>query len=278
MIELYELALSDDGVTFSGFEPFDPGEVRDLAKFVKFRLTLFGDFAEDDYRLRGFSGIADDATLQEGGFGISPFGRFPFGDGGVCLEGVEDSIQGDLDLSASLDIEVTLAESASLGLSGALVMVETDVTLKAVSGSLGLSGTLAVAVIISEAGTVTLSGDLSTATTGESMYSWWSIPNPPLGVGSRFYAERNGAITNIYAWSSDAPPNQATFNVLKNGATIYTSNTKPSISGGATLGPDTTPNTTAFVKGDYFTIQITSTGGLVVGTFGVVIEFESTIA
>jgi hypothetical protein len=106
--ELFEIARSDDGLTFSAFEPFAPGDVFTLANYVKFRATVFGDFDTDAYRLRGFSGIADDATIVEGGFGLSPFGRFPFGDGGVCLEDDStDLLGGSLLLGGTLGVVVS---------------------------------------------------------------------------------------------------------------------------------------------------------------------------
>lgn len=195
MIEIYELATSDDGLTFTDFVPFTPGDVRELDKYVKFRVTLFGDFEEDDYRLRGFSGISDDATLVEGGFGLSPFGRFPFGDGGVCFEDENtDLLAGTLNLSGSLqalvdppafegelalsgdleavfaaslsgsvgmdgalDIEVFVQEEGALGLSGTLEVLVKD----AESGALSATGDLVAALSVQETGSMALSGDLA---------------------------------------------------------------------------------------------------------------------
>lgn len=144
MNEVYEIALSEDGATFTDFEPFVPGDVRLLSNFVKFRVTVFGDFAEDEYRLRGFGGIVDDSTTNTGGFGISPFGRYPFGDGGICLQDSEGDLSGELLLSGSL-----LAESLNTNFSGSLL----------------LSGTVDVAVTAAEAGSMAMSGDVATVVT-----------------------------------------------------------------------------------------------------------------
>lgn len=126
--ELYEVALSDDGITFGAYAAFEPGEVVTLAKYVKFRLTAWGDFDVDDYRLRGFGGIVDDATINIGGFGVSPFGRFPFGDGGVCLADTASETLGALALSGSLSARLLfhpVSLSGGLGLSGVLGAVVT---------------------------------------------------------------------------------------------------------------------------------------------------------
>ena len=85
--EQYEFALSSNGdFSASTFTPFVPGTIHRLDNWVMFRVTAWGDFDVDDYRVRGFGGIVNDAALSTGGFGISPFGRYPFGDGGVCLD------------------------------------------------------------------------------------------------------------------------------------------------------------------------------------------------
>lgn len=129
--ELYEYSLSDDGITYDPFVSFIPGDVRDLAPYVKFRLTAWGDFAEDDYRVRGFGGIVDDATINIGGFGISPFGRFPFGDGGVCLADTSTGLEGSIFLSGALSAKLVFHPVHLLGglsLSGDLDAVVTPPT------------------------------------------------------------------------------------------------------------------------------------------------------
>jgi hypothetical protein len=142
--EVYEVAISEDGTTYGAFETFVPGDVRLLGSFVKFRVTVFGDFGTDEYRLRGFGGIVDDATTAIGGFGLSPFGRFPFGDGGICIQDSQEGIDGgtialtgtlhivglntdffgDLTLTGALTIFTTAAEVGSLAISGSLASVE----------------------------------------------------------------------------------------------------------------------------------------------------------
>lgn len=109
IFEKYEISTSGDGITYSPFSEFLFGQKRQLDKFVKFRVTVWGDFEPFEYRFRGFSGIVDDATFTIGGFGISPFGRFPFGDGGVCEESfsVSGSGIGEIALSGNLSSVVT---------------------------------------------------------------------------------------------------------------------------------------------------------------------------
>lgn len=121
--EMFEVSTSSDGITFTPYAEFVPGDVRTLNTFVKFRATVWGDFGVEDYRLRGFGGIVDDATINIGGFGISPFGRFPFGDGGVCLADTEAALAGELHLSGTLTPSLLFHPvqlSGGLGLSGAL--------------------------------------------------------------------------------------------------------------------------------------------------------------
>lgn len=158
MVELYEIALSDDGFVFGPFTPFEPGDVRDLAPFVKFRVTVYGDFDTDDYRQRGFAGISDDATLVEGGFGLSPFGRFPFGDGGVCIDdGNTSNLVGSLSMSASLVAEETgFSDAGSVSMSGSLTIEFT----KALSGSTSMSGALLAEVVEAVSGSLSMSGTL----------------------------------------------------------------------------------------------------------------------
>ena len=81
VVEKFELSTSLDGVVYTPFAEFEFGDIRILDNYIKCRVTTYGDFDVDDYRFRSFSGIVDDATLNVGGFGLSPLGRFPFGDG-----------------------------------------------------------------------------------------------------------------------------------------------------------------------------------------------------
>lgn len=158
MVEIFEYATSDDGLSFTDFQPFVSGDVRDLDRYVKFRVTVSGDFDVDDYRLRGFSGIADDATVVEGGFGLSPFGRFPFADGGVCFEDdTTDLLAGGLHLSGALRIIANPHPAGDLSLSGTLLAVIAE----SESGSLNLSGALDVEVFRDFDGQLAVSGVLA---------------------------------------------------------------------------------------------------------------------
>ena len=108
-------------------------------------------------------------------------------------------------------------------------------------------------------------------------FVWMSRWVPATGSGSIFYADQNGTITNVYAWAADVAPTvaAATFDVLKNGVSIYPSNPKPTVAASAQLGSDTTPNTTSFLKGDKFQIVVNSVGNITDGRLGVVITFTN---
>jgi hypothetical protein len=53
----------------------------------------------------------------------------------------------------------------------------------------------------------------------------------------------------------------ANFDVLKNGTSIYPTSAKPSVSAGSYIGVTRVPDTTTFSEGDYFQVDVTSTGG-----------------
>jgi len=104
MKEIYEYATSDDGIVFSPYKPFISGDVVYLAPYVRFRLTAYGNIEKEDYKFRSIGAIMSDATLRQGGFGISPFGKFPFGDGGICEP--ERDIGGSIQLTGNLGIDI----------------------------------------------------------------------------------------------------------------------------------------------------------------------------
>lgn len=164
--EIYEVAVSEDGAVYGPFEVFVPGDVRLLGNFVKFRVTVFGDFERDEYRLRGFSGIVDDATTNVGGFGVSPFGRYPFGDGGVCLE----ASGGDFD--------------GRLRLSGALLIEPLNTSFQ---GTLELDGEIQTDITASEEGTMTLAGEVDTVVTQPAFAALLSFADSgSFGTGTKF--------------------------------------------------------------------------------------------
>lgn len=93
-------------------------------------------------------------------------------------------------------------------------------------------------------------------------YPWNSEVPVTTGIHSRWYADRNGTI----AWCRGEVVNgdgvsTAGFDVSLNGSTIYPTATKPSVSAGSFIGTERTPDTTSFSKGDYFQVNVTSTGG-----------------
>jgi len=120
MKEIYEYATSDDGVIFSPYKTFMPGDIAYLAPYVRFRLTAYGNIEKEDYKFRSIGAIMADATLRQGGFGISPFGKFPFGDGGICEP--ERDLGGSIQLTGNLGIDVipNIFMSGSATLTGAL--------------------------------------------------------------------------------------------------------------------------------------------------------------
>lgn len=95
-------------------------------------------------------------------------------------------------------------------------------------------------------------------------YTWQSPKVTPLptGVFSRFYLEKDGTISFVRAErESGDGTGTATLDLLLNGVSIYPTATKPTVTAGAFLGAETTPDTTAFAKGDYFEVEIEATGG-----------------
>jgi len=116
--EAYEYATSNDGTVFSPYQPFVPGQTFFLDNYVKFRLTLYGNFEQGDYLFRGFSGIIHDPYIRSGGFGVSPFGRYPFGDGGICEP--EREIGGQLTFSGDLSITIDKSFTGLITMSGTL--------------------------------------------------------------------------------------------------------------------------------------------------------------
>lgn len=111
-------------------------------------------------------------------------------------------------------------------------------------------------------------------TLGTASYIWMSGTVPSITTGRRIYTDRDGTITNIYAWCTDsAPTSTLIVDILKNGVSIFPTNPMPTVTTGNFLSADTTPDTTAFVKGDKFEIQVTNSGGAL-GRVGVIITFE----
>lgn len=185
--EVYEVAISEDGATYGPFEVFTPGDVRLLGNFVKFRVTVFGDFDIDEYRQRGFAGIVDDSTTVTGGFGLTPFGRYPFGDGGICLQDSEGDFSGSLSLSGALELDFpNTVFHGALSMSGQLSVSVSE----AEAGSLSMSGVLTkvVPTFKSVSGAVSMSGALSTVVTqpAQAAMIGWASGGTPNFLGTRY--------------------------------------------------------------------------------------------
>lgn len=108
-------------------------------------------------------------------------------------------------------------------------------------------------------------------------YSWQSpVALVPM-TGHKLFADRSGTIDFVRAErSSGDGTTTATFDVLKNGVSIFSS-TFPSVAAGDMLGPEVLARRAAFVKGDYFEVEITDTGGGT-GPLRVTIHFDGVLA
>lgn len=111
--ENWEVATSPDGIVFTAFAPINPGDTFASDAFAMFRVTVFGDFDVDDYRLRSIAGILDSSDLSGCGFGIEPFGKLPFGGCGEETEteptNFPQSIGGTISMFGSLTTSITTA-------------------------------------------------------------------------------------------------------------------------------------------------------------------------
>ena len=107
-----------------------------------------------------------------------------------------------------------------------------------------------------------LQGDTGAAGNGIASYFWMSDKPPTTGTHKRFYTDRDGLIQWCRGEVENGDGSSTTnFDVKKNGTTIYPTSTKPSVSAGQFIGTERLPDTIDFVKGDYFEIVVTDTGG-----------------
>ena len=128
-----------------------------------------------------------------------------------------------------------------------------------VTGPIGVTGTTGVTGPIGVTGITGVTGPISLVEAG---YLWQSETPVELGLHKRFYADRDGTILWCRGEVVDADGSSETdFDVNLNGATIYPVATKPSVSAGQYIGTERIPNTTAFLKGDYFQINVLDAGG-----------------
>jgi hypothetical protein len=113
--ETWEYATSADNSSYTAFSSFTPGDVKILDNWMKFRVTVDGDFETTEYRLKSFNALADTAQLVECGFGIEDLGMLPFD---LC---------GYLGLAPTrVSLEASVA--GTLTMTGALAAVETGDT------------------------------------------------------------------------------------------------------------------------------------------------------
>lgn len=107
-------------------------------------------------------------------------------------------------------------------------------------------------------------------------YSWQSPRVLATGLGHRLYADRSGVIEYIRAERSSADgTSTATFDVLKNGTSLFVTGAKPSVGVGVGLGPERRPRKVQFKKNDWFQVEIETTGGGT-GPLRVTIHFTGT--
>lgn len=93
-------------------------------------------------------------------------------------------------------------------------------------------------------------------------YSWQSAQTLSTGLGHKLYADRHGSIKFIRAERSAADgTSTAEFDVLKNGTSLFQTNSPPTVPASEGLGDEKHPDHTNFEKGDTFQIEIVNTGG-----------------
>ena len=110
---------------------------------------------------------------------------------------------------------------------------------------------------------------LKSAISGESgpgvtkaSYLYQSEVPVSAGMSRRFYADRAGSIQWCRAAVVDGDHSEAVeVDIRINGTTIYTTADKPTVAPGNYIGSPAAPDVTAFGFGDYFEIDIISTGG-----------------
>ena len=130
--EQWEFATTDANMNFGPFVPFNIGDKFLLGDLVQFRVTAYGDFDVDDYRVRSVAGIVDSPFVSNCGFGFEPFGKLPFG--GCGLQVFEEPTQQQKALTGTISLGGTLTTAVSTLGSAALFTPNT-------SGGFSLAGT-----------------------------------------------------------------------------------------------------------------------------------------
>lgn len=97
----------------------------------------------------------------------------------------------------------------------------------------------------------------------------FTIPGT-LTVGSgvaRLYFPRASTVINIIAGVGTAPTgSSATFDVNKNGTSLFSGTPKPTITAGTNSDTSSVPDTTAIAAGDYLTVDVDAVGSTVAGS------------
>lgn len=102
-----------------------------------------------------------------------------------------------------------------------------------------------------------LGGTFQFTTTGSLAPGVGSVPIP---------MPRNGTLQRVRVAVGTAPTGQSIIvDVNKNGTSVYPTSTKPNVAADATTGGPFTPDTTSFVTGDLFTVDIDQVGSIVSG-------------
>jgi hypothetical protein len=105
-----------------------------------------------------------------------------------------------------------------------------------------------------------ISGESGPGVTKASYLYQSEVPVSP-GMSHRFYADRDGSIQWCRAAVVEGDHSEAVeVDIRINGTTIYTTADKPTVAIGNYIGSPVTPDVTAFEAGDYFEIEILSTG------------------
>jgi hypothetical protein len=140
-----------------------------------------------------------------------------------------------------------------------------------------LTGTGNQISVSSSTGAVTLSLPQAISSAASPSFYGLQISNKPAfniafttpgsatpGLGkARFYMNRPGNIKNVTASVSSTPTTNALIvDVRKNTITIYGTNpnARPTIAAGTNADTFSTPDTTGFVAGDFYTVDIVQTG------------------
>lgn len=130
------------------------------------------------------------------------------------------------------------------------------------TGATGPQGPTGATGATGAAGPQGATGPQGPAGAVNAAYTWQSVPTLATGLGQKFAADRDGTIDFVRAErSAEDGSGTATLDLLLNGASVFPTSSKPTVAAAAFLGPERTPDTVAFVKGDVFQVEVEATGG-----------------